>query len=363
MDLWRSLNENPRLLDEIFSSLKQVVFLSDPEGKILFASSAALPLTGYRTEALEGQNISLLFTEEDLAFFLPNILHLTNHNQSFEGEAMLKRKNGTLFYAYLVSKPCPVGEEERAVFVFSVQDIDRQKRLEKSFRESHYEDLLKVANGIAHEIRNPLVGIGGFVNRIQKSCQGGEADKRYYTYIFNNLKRIERLVKKVEYLVSLPKPYFKRESIRELVEGAVSPYLEEMARRGIVYSYSGPDPTMLVDRELVTRAVAILVENSLEAASDGGRIEIKSNLMDNYCQLCVQDSGPGIASTDLPFIFNPFFSTKADGAGIDLAVVKRIVEGHGGSVAVESRSGEGARFYLKFPFERRREIRVVSLAR
>ena len=357
----QSLSEHPQILEEIFSSLRQVIFLADQEGGILFASSAVYPLTGYRPENLEGENISLLFTDEDLAFFLPNILHLTNHNQSFEGEAMLKRKNGSRFFAYLISKPCQVGESKQPVFVFSVQDIDNQKRLEKAFRESHYEDLVKVANGIAHEIRNPLVGIGGFVNRIQKSCQGGQADVRYYNYIFSNLKRIERLVKKVEYLVSLPKPYYKRESIHEVVEAAISPYVDEMLRRGILYSYTGPELTFRFDRDLVARALAILIENSLEAAPDGGRIEIICEQKNNTCQLCVQDTGPGISSEDLPFIFNPFFSTKADGAGIDLAVVKRIVESHGGSVAVESRPGSGACFYLRLPLERRREIRVGSL--
>ena len=75
----------------------------------------------------------------------------------------------------------------------------------------------------------------------------------------------------------------------------------------------------------------------------------------------MRDTGSGISPGDLPYIFNPFFSTKINGAGIDLAVVKRIMDSHGGQVEVASKQGEGTTFLLLFPLERRRLTRISRL--
>ncbi|MBW2168958.1 MAG: hypothetical protein JRG69_06820, partial [Deltaproteobacteria bacterium] len=78
-------------------------------------------------------------------------------------------------------------------------------------------------------------------------------------------------------------------------------------------------------------------------------------------RLYLIDAGSGISPENLPFIFNPFFSTKADRAGIDLPVVKRIMESHGGQIEVSSKPEEGTTFVLQFPLERRRSIRISRL--
>lgn len=75
----------------------------------------------------------------------------------------------------------------------------------------------------------------------------------------------------------------------------------------------------------------------------------------------MRDTGSGISPGDLPYIFNPFFSTKPNGAGIDLAVVKRIMDSHGCQVEVASKQGEGTTFFLLFPLERRRLTRISRL--
>ena len=96
----------------------------------------------------------------------------------------------------------------------------------------------------------------------------------------------------------------------------------------------------------------------MDALNGDGGIRIEDSVNDNICEIEFSDTGPGISPEDLPFIFNPFFSTKADGAGIDLSIVKRIVESHGGNIRVQSEEGRGAIFVLRFPLERRRAIRI-----
>jgi signal transduction histidine kinase len=93
----------------------------------------------------------------------------------------------------------------------------------------------------------------------------------------------------------------------------------------------------------------------------GGLVEVAIQADLDACRIVVNDSGPGINPKDLPYIFIPFFSTKADGAGIDLAMVKRIMEGHGGQIDVKTSPHGGACFVLSLPLERRRRIRAALL--
>lgn len=361
MDLVNTCGHYSGLLDNILSRLHQVIVISDIEGRVLLANQAVEELFGFNPSEFEGQNLSIIFTPEDLRFLFPNILHLGCNQEQFEGEVVLKRKDNTHFFAFISVKASKDPFREGMVLVFIIQDIDKQKRLEKAFQEANYEDLIKIANGIAHELRNPLVGIGGFVNRLYKSCQTTNDDEASYAFIINNLRKIEGLVKKVESLVSLPKPYFTMESINHLIDRTVKDFREELSERRITFANYMDEMTVLVDRDLLVRAVSILINNSIEVVSAGGRIMIHGTVKDNHCEINVTDTGAGISSHDLPYIFNPFFTTKPDGIGIDLAMVKRIMGYHGGRVRVRSTEGEGSTFSLIFPLERRRKIRISSL--
>ena len=352
----------PRLLDEILTGLHQAVILADLNGQVVFANQYVADTMGFHPEELIGGALSKLFTPEDMGFFYPNLLYLARNNQIFEGEAMLQRKNGQKFFVYLVLRPCLGENLSPPLIIFCIQDIDRQKQFETAVRETHFEDLVKIANGIAHEIRNPLVGIGGFAGRLYKECHAQMDQAIYYDYIVSNLKKIESLIKKVDYLVSLPKPDYRPVSLRDLVEVAARPYLEAMAGRGIELTCSINGLEVLVDPDLVERILTVFIENSMDAMKGGGTILVDGAIDNQQCLMTYADNGPGISEDDLPYIFNPFFSTKADGAGIDLAVVKRIMECHGGKVEAESSPGNGVKFRLTFPLERRRAIRTASLA-
>lgn len=361
MRLLPTIGNSTLILDELVSGLQTAIILTDMEGRILFANQAAGKMLGYRTDELTGRNLSIIVTPEDLTYLYPNLLYLARLNEAFEGEVMFKRKNETLFFADLIFRPLTDPQREETIIAACIQDIDKQKRLEKILRETHFEDLVKVANGIAHELRNPLVGIGGFVNRLYKSCQASGDEDKYYSYIITNLLKIENLVKKVDLLVSLPKPFFTEESFRELAEEAVGPYLPRLKEQRVDFINNLNEETVYVDKELVLKVVSILIDNALDALAAGGEIMIDGEIEDNRYLVRVADTGSGISPDDIRHIFNPFFSTKADGSGIDLAVVKRIVESHGGEMEVSSEVGGGTAFLLGFPLERRRPIRTSLL--
>ena len=361
MSIVEACSNRPGLLENILEAVQQVVVITDSDGRVVVANHVVSQVFGFKPGDLPGHSLKRIFTPEDLVYLWPNILHLAHTNQVFDGEALLQRKNGETFFSHLVVRPSPNPDQDDDWIIFCIQDIDRQKRLEQALKETRYEDLIKVANGIAHEIRNPLVGIGGFAGRLHKSCMNVLEHEKYYDYIISNVKKIEGLVKKVDYLVTMPKPVLHSESLPQIVEEVVKTYQDQFQTRQVSCILDLDEINLPVDRDLVMRALSILVENALDAIEDGGSLHFDGRPEERRYRLSLTDSGSGIAPTDLPYIFNPFFSTKPTGAGIDLAAVKRIIEGHGGSVEAESTPGQGTTMTLWFPRERRRQIRVTTL--
>lgn len=361
MDLLAACCNCREVWEEVLVSIQQALLVVRSQGTIVFGSPIVQKFFGYSNEELTGKELSTLFTPEDSGILYPNLLSMIERNEFFEDELMLVRKDGSRFVAFLVLRPCYDPESRQSIAIISIQDIDKQKKIERAFRTSHYEDLIKIANGIAHELRNPLVGIGGFVNRLYKKCEVAHSHPEYYTHIMTNLRKIETLVKKVELFASLPRPNLADQTMTELVSEAIQTYSGRIEERKIELSLNIESCALKLDGGMVTRAVSILLENALDATPEGGSIKIESKISNNRYILSVEDNGTGIEPEDLPYIFNPFFSTKPSGAGIDLALAKRIAEGHGGQIAVESALGRGSVFILEFPIERRRQIRRERL--
>ena len=147
--------------------------------------------------------------------------------------------------------------------------------------------------------------------------------------------------------------------MKPVVESALALYSEELKKKAIRLDMDIEDTVLWVDKTLVVKSVSVLIENALDALSENGKITVSCAESQRECRIAVTDNGCGIDPKDVPFIFNPFFSTKADGAGIDLATVKRIMDSHLGRIEVTSAKGEGTTVVLVFPLERRRAIRIA----
>ncbi len=343
--------------------MKQAVLIADAEGSILFANEAAGEMLGCPVSELSGLPFSQFVTPEDLNPFFPNLLYLGGKNERFDGEIMLARKDKGRFIAQLAMLPITIPGSGERVLSMCIQDIHGQKQIEQAFGRSHYPDLIKIADGIAHEIRNPLVGIGGFAQRLFKDCPDTPENMTYFNHLMDNVKKIDNLIQKVEFFSKLPKPVLTRACLRDAVEAGLENHLSEMEKRQIDLLLELGDVVLCIDPEQIARAVSIFVANALDAVPDGGRIEIRAKEDTNRAVISVADNGKGISSDDLEFIFNPFFSTKPAGAGIDLAIVKRIAEGHDGRVEVDSKPGKNTTFSLILPKEKRRSIRARLFAK
>ncbi len=350
--------EEDRLLEQLGKALifktPHALILTDKRGKILYTNENIARIFGYSREEIVAKPLSLFFTPEDMDFLYPNLLFLANNNQQFSGELMLIKRNGARFFAYLNMIP----QIDRDICLLCIQDIDDIKRLRQTINLGNYDELVKMASGIAHEIRNPLVSIGGFINRIWKLCDLEEQNLKYYESVITNLNRIETILKKVNLFVTLPKPEFNLWNIREIVENAIESKREEISKKGIKVYNLVDEKRLYCDYQLLKTCFSMLIQNSADAIDhDQGEIRIWSDGDDNFLKVFVSDNGRGITANDLPYIFVPFFSTKAHGIGIDLPIVKKVIQGHNGLIKVSSTPNQGTLFEISLPIERRRRIR------
>ncbi len=345
----------------VIQNIPHSLLVIQATGRILFANQNSAKVLGYSPEQLEGKSFSILFTPEDMDFFYPNLLFLAKNNKGFEGELMLLKRNQTRFFAYMYM--IPLSNTIEGLAIVCIQDIDTTKRLKQIVTVGNYDDLVKLANGIAHEIRNPLVSIGGFITRIKKVCELSAETYKYYLNVLTNLKRIESIIKKVQTFIMLPKPEFKPSKIPEILASALALYKGVIEDKHIKVVTNLSDTTIFVDRQMMEKVFDVFIENSIEAmGDDGGEISVWDMKSEAYLKVFFKDNGQGISPADLPYIFTPFFSTKAHGTGIDLATAKKIIQAHNGTIAVESDPKKGTLMIITLPIERRRRIRRELLS-
>jgi len=355
------------LLDKI-----QVAFLlTDVHSKILYANRKTERLFGYEKEEIEEQRLRVLFLEEDLIYFLPNIIYLTVYQEGFEGEALLRQKDGTKIFVHLFTTAFK--EEGETFLAFSFQEIQHLKRLERDRLESErWASLGRMVEEIAHQIRNPIVSIVGFTKRILKYVQPSNRCEFYLEQILKETRRLETIIKRVEDYVHLPRPSYQREKIQEVVESALQGFSREAAEKEVPINLEtgklGGDGSLFIDKGLVINSLSHLLRNSVDALAHvpsgkkGKTLHVLLFEEGEHLGISVIDKGEGIPKKNLDRVFEPFFSSRPDHVGLGLTFVKRVMEEHGGRIRVESHLRRGTKITLVFPKDRRRKVRREFLS-
>jgi PAS domain S-box-containing protein len=225
-------------------------------------------------------------------------------------------------------------------------DITRQKELQR--RLLHQERLVglgRMAARLAHDVKNPLNVISGAVHNLRASCPGGEVAEML-SLIHEQSQRLSALVDRLRELTRPLTPSITPVDAGELVRRAV-----EAARRcgknHLQLKLVPPLGTVLVDPQLVERLLANALDNALQATGRGGTVRVRAGLDTQadgeWLVIEVEDDGPGFPPEVLEHLFEPFVTTRPDGTGLGLVIMREICELHGGTLAVENLPGVGAR--------------------
>ncbi|MDU9357801.1 two-component system sensor histidine kinase ZraS [Klebsiella sp. 141153] len=244
-----------------------------------------------------------------------------------------------------------------AQFWFRRYRLSRQQLQEAMARKEKLLALGHLAAGVAHEIRNPLSSIKGLAKYFaERTPPGGEAQELALVMA----KEADRLNRVVSELLELVRPAhlnYQPVDINALIHHSLQLVSQDAQSRGIALQFTPrPELTSIkADPDRLNQVLLNLYLNAMQAIGRDGVIHVSASEADRQrVKIVVKDSGKGMSDEELQAIFTPYFTTKADGTGLGLAVVQNIIEQHGGTIRAESQPGAGAIFTLWLPVDAQR---------
>jgi len=232
--------------------------------------------------------------------------------------------------------------------LFTMKREQWLKREEHLFRAEKLKVIGELASGMAHEIRNPLTTIKGF---IQLSKANGYHIENWYQLIMDEISRMSELT--AEFL-QFSKPHathFKNCSLQDCIFRVISLMDSEANRLGhTIRCEAPPDPVVIrMDQDKIVQMLLNLVRNAFDAMTQKGVVNIRLSTADKFCRLDIEDTGKGIPDEELDQIFHPFYTSKEEGTGLGLSICHKIVQDHDGMITVKSEPGKGSTFSVHFP--------------
>lgn len=220
-------------------------------------------------------------------------------------------------------------------------------------RSDRLAALGQLTAGLAHELRNPLGTIRASAELLLRREGGDETSKELIGYVSSEVDRANSLVTRFLEFARPLKMARQPLDLAQVLDEAVRTAENQMAGRQVrfVKNYAPEIPTMEGDPELLRMAVVNLAVNAAQASAEGSAVTIKTKLAGGIAEISVIDRGSGIAKEHLDTVFNPFFTTKADGVGLGLPIVAKIVDEHRGKLAVSSTPDEGTVFQILLPIK------------
>jgi len=228
-----------------------------------------------------------------------------------------------------------------------------QKAEEAVRRSDRLAALGQLSAGLAHELRNPLGTIKASAEMLNRAVSAeNEIAREVAGFIASEVDRTNSLITRFLDFARPLQLHLDKADLAQTLDRAVAAVQREAARVAIYKNYApeiGPFP---FDSELLERVFFNLIMNAAQATQPGGAVTVKTRAGNGVVEIAVIDRGSGIDPKNLDDIFNPFFTTKPDGVGLGLAIVSKIVDQHGGKIAVESDPGKGSVFRVLLPMER-----------
>lgn len=241
-----------------------------------------------------------------------------------------------------------------------LRDLTEWKALEARMRRAdRLAALGTMSAGLAHEIKNPLAAIKTFVQLIPRKFDNEAFRDKFNVTVPRELDRMNGIVDNLLELARPPRMTFGAVDLSAVVRRALDLHSRQMEERHVVLE-ARLDPSLppaRADADYLMRALSNLIMNALEAMPAGGRLMVATGPATGPplpsgargIEVRVADTGVGMDAETVSQLFNPFFTTKAKGTGLGLALTHKIVEEHGGIIAVDSRVGSGTRFVVTLP--------------
>jgi len=349
--------------DNVMASVTSGIVTLDLDGRVATLNPAAEMLTGLFGSEVSGRYGAEVFAHspeigEILMETLVGRAGIANVSLT------LRRPNGATLPIEMGTAPLRGLEGKDLGVVGVFRDVTVLRELEEQVRRSdRLAALGTLAAGLAHEIKNPLTSLRTFTGFLPRRWDDERFRERFQRVVPRELERINAIVERLLELARPARLDFQPTRLPELLDLAVDLYANELEAKGIEVrrEYARDCPLVQADRDALYQAFVNLMTNAVDAMETGGRLTLRvgwhhggdpmgsPRAPARSLQVEIEDTGGGIEHADADKVFNPFFTTKAAGTGLGLALTHKIVEDHQGRITLRSTRGAGALFRVVLP--------------
>ena len=348
------LQDTRAFASEMVANLPEGIIVTGQEGNITFINSIAHEMLGLKQQEIHGQKT------EDI---LPEELHQLAQENSGGRKTVDKELSLTDANRKELSIAATVTEilSEDGDFVgtmYILHDLTQIKSLQEAVQKQ--EKMAAIGNlaaGVAHEVRNPLSSIKGYATYFGSLFEEGSDKKKAADVMTAEVERLNRVISE---LLEIARPSDikpKKTDISFLLKSSLRLIQQEAEAEGVEIktTVAAKIPPLYLDPDRITQALINLYINALQAMPEGGILTISASEEGSGVVITVADTGFGITDDKTSKIFDPYYTTKNTGTGLGLAVVQKVVEAHGGSVAVKSAENKGTEFIITLPRDKEDE--------
>jgi PAS domain S-box-containing protein len=360
----------------LLSAVEQAVIATDLQGTIVYWNSFAEKLYGWSAAEALGANVLEITPADDMAEQAAEVMSRLRAGKSWSGEFLVRRKDGSVFPAMITDSPIFSEQGELVGMVGVSVDISQRKQSEAEREALHQSERSARAEAekanrlkdeflatLSHELRNPLNVILGYAEVLLRSDEARSSQfvRRAAEVLKRNALAQSRLVRD---LLDLSRLHIGKLSLNcevmslsSLIDNAVETVSDEAAQKQIEIRIVGAEDLIFVNADPLRLEQIIwnLLNNAVKFTPVAGAVTIRLGSEHGRARIVVEDTGPGVEPEFLPHVFEMFRQADASsrrphgGMGIGLALVKQLIELHGGTVAAASTLGQGASFTIELP--------------
>lgn len=346
------------VLEAVFQAIQEGLLLIDGEGRLTYANSAAERLLGFDAKRMRGRPVMRYLKVLDWGRLLQSSADDWAQVANREVEVTYPEHRVLNFYAV----PVAASADESQALLVILRDVTREREQDADqIANERIQAVQLLAAGVAHEIGNPLNALTIHLQLIERELRKnksreGENLRQMLHVARDEVGRLDVIISQFLRAVRPARPHLSPGQPLEIIKDTLRLMRKDIENRRVQVAIEHPDfiPKVRLDRQQIRQVFFNLIKNAVDAMPGGGCLRIVLEVGDANLAIAFHDTGSGIPAEELGRIFEPYHTTKADGSGLGLMIVQRIVREHGGQIEIASKPDKGSCFRIMLPLPERR---------
>ncbi|WP_042223675.1 ATP-binding protein [Oceanobacillus manasiensis] len=345
-DTYEALSKLPLyMIDWVEKNNHDIVTVWDESGKVIYISSSIEQLLGYHTSELRGTYWYEKISAEDVSYIRERLERASDSFQKINVNIL----NNSGKYIWSECNVAKLTDESsnRKYYISTLKDITDKKEAEEMMIRSEKMSVAgQLAAGIAHEIRNPLTSLKGFLQLLQAGVNGKE---EYYQIMTEEIEKIETITSELLFISKPLTDNRKIESIDDMIHDVTVLLGPQAKIKNIdIKIISSGQARINCDRSQIKQVLINLLKNAIEAMDTPGLITFLVEDNEKFVKVSIVDEGPGIPEEIIHKLGEPFFTTKQTGTGLGIMITRQILASHQAKLEISQNENGGSTFFIVF---------------